>query len=49
MQTIFDCYAKKIIKALTTASEQAVQQWQHLRDEVSTWQRTTQKNGLSFL
>ena len=40
---------QKNITALTTASAHAVQQWQHLRDEVGTWQRTTQKNGLSFL
>jgi len=30
-------------------TEHDVQQRQHLRDEVGTWQRTTQNNGPSFL
>ena len=38
-----------IIAALTTASEHDARQRQHLRDEVGTWQRTAQNNGLSFL
>ena len=30
-------------------TEHDVQERQHLRDEVGTWQRTTQNNGLSLL
>ena len=30
-------------------TEHDVQERQHLRDEVGSWQRTTQNNGLSFL
>ena len=31
------------------STEHDVQERQHLRDEVGTWQRTTQNNGLSLL
>ena len=31
------------------STEHDVQERQHLRDEVGSWQRTTQNNGLSFL
>ena len=31
------------------STEHDVQERQHLRDEVGTWQRTTQNNGLSLV
>ena len=44
-------YAGIYVSAACTlfSTEHDVQERQHLRDEVGTWQRTTQNNGLSLL